>query len=223
MRILKFVVILPVILRELIMVVPVFIVKSISGLLAIIRVWFFREYDYRQWLRRDLAGCESILELGCGSNSPILHIGYGHKTDAIDIFQPYVEKHNKAGDYHKCWQGDILQTDLLFKAYDAVVLFDVLEHLPREEVEASDLFANMKDCARKKVIIFTPNGFIENDEVDGDPYQAHLSAWEPEDYSKRGYEVVGATGLRCLFGKGSLPKYRPLTACAIIGMVTKIQ
>lgn len=227
MRILKFVAILPVILMELIMVVPVFFIKSIGGLLAIIRVWCFREYDYRQWLERDLADCESILELGCGpplgflqTISPLLQIGLGMKTDAFDIWQPYIEKHKKDGNFRKCWQADILQINLSAKAYDAVVIFDVLEHLPKEKVEQMDLFAMMEKCARKKVIVFTPNGFIENDEVDNDPWQKHLSAWEPEDYLKRGYKVVGTTGLRYLFGKASLPKYRPHSVCAIIGMVT---
>jgi len=223
-RILKFVVTLPVILLELIMVIPEIISTSISGLLAIFRVWFFREYDYCEWLKRDLADCESILELGCGDHSPILYIGYGRKTDAVDIFQPYVDKHNKAGDYHMCWQADILEMDLpggLHKGYDAVVMFDVLEHLPRGKVEQMNLFKRMEQCAKKKAIIFTPNGFVENDEIDDDPWQKHLSAWWPEDYIKRGYEVVGATGLHWLFGKASLPKYRPHSACAIIGMVTK--
>jgi hypothetical protein len=107
------------------------------------------------------------------------------------------------------------------KAYDGVVIFDVMEHLPREKVLAMNLLAKMEKAATKKVIIFTPNGYIDNDEVDGDPWQKHLSAWEPSDYSSKGYKVVGATGLRWLFGKDSLPKYRPHRVCAIIGMLSK--
>jgi len=182
--------------------------------------WLNENYNYREWLRRDLADCETILELGCGSNSPILQIGYGKRTDAIDIWQPYIEKHNKAGDYHKCWQGDVLEFDFPEKAYDAVVMFDVLEHLPRERVGQMDLFGKMENCARKKVIIFAPNGFVENDLVDGDPYQEHVSAWEPEDYKKRGYKIVGGTGLRYLFGKASLPK-RPQILFYTLGMLSQ--
>lgn len=218
---LRLLAILPAVLIELVFACLEIVASLISGLLAILRVYLLREYDYRRWLKRDLADCESILELGCGSNSPVLQIGYGEKTDAMDIWPPYIERHNRKGDYHKCWQANILQETLPIKTYDAVVIFDVLEHLPREEVEASDLFVAMEDCARKKVIIFTPNGFIENDEVDDDPYQAHVSAWEPEDYLKRGYKVVGATGFRWLFGKASLPKYHPYSICAIFGMLSK--
>lgn len=220
MRILKLVAILPIVLIEMVAASLEIITATISGLLAIARVWFFREYDYRRWLKRDLDDCESILELGCGDHSPILYIGYGYKTDAMDIWQPYIEKHNRVGDYHGCWQADILEIGLPIKAYDAVVMFDVLEHLPWERVEAIDLFGKMEMCARKKVIIFTPNGFVENDEVDGDPWQAHISAWEPVDYQKCGYKVAGTTGLRYLFGKASLPK-RPQKVFYSLGMLSQ--
>ena len=136
--------------------------------------------------------------------------------DAIDIFQPYIEKHNRLGDYRMCFQADILKMDLPERSYDAVVIFDVLEHLPRGRVERMDLIGMMERCAKKKVIIFTPNGFIENDEVDGDPWQKHLSAWEPEDYISRGYKVDGSTGLRWLMGKASLPKYHPYAIFQIL-------
>lgn len=186
------------------------------------------QHVYLNWLKRDLASCETILELGCGppsgfiqTISPILQIGKGKKTDAFDIWKPYVDAHKKAGSYNKCSQADILETGLPVKAYDAVVMFDVLEHLPREKVEQIDLLARMEMCAIKKVILFAPNGFVENDFVDGDPYQEHLSAWEPKDYEKRGYKVVGATGLRWLLGKASLPRYRPHIVCSILAMVSQ--
>lgn len=221
MRILKLIAILPVVLIEVAAAILEIVTASISGLLAIGRVWFFREYDYRRWLKRDLADCCRILELGCGSNSPIVQIGYGKRTVGVDVWQPYIDAHNRKFSYIECKQADILDMALPEKAYDAVVMLDVLEHLPREKVDATRLFNKLERCARKKVVLFTPNGFIENDEVDGDPYQAHVSAWEPGDYWERGYKVVGATGLRHLFGKASLPKYHPYSICSIIGMLSK--
>lgn len=176
---------------------------------------------YLDWLRDDLADCDSILELGCGSYSPILKIGYGYKTDAVDIFEPYITKHCRNKDYHSCRLASILDMDFPEKSYDAVVICDVMEHLQRPKVEQIDLFSLMERCARKKVVIFTPNGFVENDEVDGDPWQAHVSAWEPVDYLKRGYKVRGATGLRYILGKASRPKYRPYILFDIIAMLSQ--
>jgi len=179
-----------------------------------------KRYHYLSWLKRDLADCESILELGCGVKSPILIIGLGQKTDTIDIFQPYVEAHKKAGDYNSCEQADILNYDYPVKAYDAVVLCDVLEHLPRNGVDALDLLGKIERCARKKVIIFAPNGFIPNDESDGNPYQSHKSEWIPCDYTERGYKVYGGTGYKPFFGKGSLP-IQPQSLFYFLGMLSQ--
>lgn len=185
--------------------------------------WLRNDYPYLEWLKRDLADCNSILELGCGRNSPILKIGYGHKTDAVDIFEPYIELHNKQGDYRNCTLANILTMPLdeLEGKYDAVVICDVLEHLPKPKVYRIGLFRSIEKIARKKVILFTPNGFIENDEVDGDPYQAHVSAWYPKDYLERGYKVKGSTGLFCLMGKASLPKYKPVTVWMALIVLTQ--
>jgi hypothetical protein len=176
---------------------------------------------YLDWLIEDLADCQTILELGCGSNSPLLKTGISKRTTAMDIWQPYIEKHNKAKDYRQCFKQDILDYDFPPKTYDAVVITDVMEHLPKDKVLAVNLFARMERCAKKKVIIFAPNGFVENDEVDGDPYQAHVSAWEPQDYLSRGFKVRGATGLRYILGKASLPKYKPAFLFAAIAMISQ--
>lgn len=194
---------------------------TISGILAIIRVRLHREWEYKRWLKRDLADCETILELGCGSNSPILQIGYGQRTTAVDIFEPYIKKHNQNNDYKICYQANILDMPFPEKQFDAVVMFDVLEHLDTTKVKEIALFTKMERAAIKKVIMFTPNGFVENDEVDGDPYQRHVSAWEPETYLSRGYSVRGATGWRKILGKASLPKYHPYSIFSIIAMISQ--
>jgi len=86
---------------------------------------------YLRWLKRDLADCESILELGCGSDSPLLKIGYGYKTHAVDIWEPYVTKHTLAGNYKSCSLDNILTMHYPYKSVDAVVICDVLEHLDK--------------------------------------------------------------------------------------------
>lgn len=211
----------PLAIIELVLLIPEIIFTSLGGFLAVIRVRAHRDYSYKEWLKRDLADCETVLELGCGRNSPLLQIGYGRRTIAVDIFKPYVELHNRNGDYCACTEADILDMPFPENTFDAVVMCDVLEHLPADKVNKIDLLGQMQKCAIKKVIIFTPNGFVPNDEVDGDPYQAHVSAWEPEYYIKRGFKVRGATGLRWLFGKASLPKYHPYSVCSILGMLSQ--
>jgi len=199
------------------------IVTTISGILSVIRDWINTDYPYYNWLKRDLADCDSILELGCGDHSPLLRIGLGQKTDSVDIFQPYIDMHNERNDYRNCSLANILTMSWYNKEqeYDAVVICDVLEHLPRDTVKEIGLFDAIESVSRKKVILFTPNGFVENDLVDDDPYQEHVSAWEPDDYRKRGYKVVGTTGLRWLLGKGSLPEHKPSLLFQILALLAQ--
>ena len=188
--------------------------------LAIVRCRAFLQHDYRTWLKRDLADCDSILELGCGSNSPILQIGYGKKTVGVDIFQPYVDVHNEHKDYQSCERADILSYQYLPRTFDAVVICDVFEHLDKDCVIKRKLFERMESTARKKVIIFTPNGWVENDPVDGNFAQEHKSAWEPVDYLSRGYSVKGTHGWRWIVGKAGLPKRKPISLWSIVAMLS---
>lgn len=166
-------------------------------------------YSYLGWLRRDLVDCKTILDVGCGASSPILKIGYGSKADAIDIFRPYVMMHRIAGSYHKCDVHDIMEMEFKPKTYDAVVVCDVLEHLPKKDVYRKNLIQILEGVARKKIILFTPNGNVANNEQDGNEYQEHISAWEPRDFKKMGYTIKGATGLRYFIGTSGAMKYQP--------------
>ena len=177
---------------------------------------------YLRWLERDLADCDSILELGCGSDSPLLKIGLGHKTHAVDIWEPYVTRHQRLVDYETCTVANILTMNYPEKFVDAVVMCDVLEHLERKDVYYNELFRKMEQCARKKVILFVPNGFMENDEVDGDPYQRHVSAWCPNDYRREGYKIRGTTGFHWLYGKAGIVRWRPRVFMEYLGQLSQL-
>ena len=60
---------------------------------------------------------------------------------------------------------------------------EVIEHLEKEE--AIRLIEDMEKIARKKIIITTPVGFLENYEADGNLYQTHKSGFYPEDFKSR--------------------------------------
>jgi hypothetical protein len=179
------------------------------------------KYSYLNWLRRDLRDCETILDVGCGAVSPVLKIGYGPRADAVDIFAPYVMMHRIAGNYRHCKTMNILEAEFQKNSYDAVVVCDVFEHLPRNAVFQHRLIEALEKTARKKVIIFTPNGDVENYEQDGNVYQRHVSAWEPEDFESRGYSVKGSEGLRHVVGKGGSIKYEPRLFFALLALVSQ--
>ena len=92
----------------------VFIYNAVSGITVtatIIKGWLSNDYPYLEWLKRDLADCESILELGCGRYSPLLKVGAGPRTVAVDIWKPYINMHRAANSYSRCIEANILTMD----------------------------------------------------------------------------------------------------------------
>ena len=104
---------------------------------------------------------------------------------------------------------DVRELPELFQpgSFDCVVALDVIEHLPREDGER--LIEAMEAVAAKRVLIFTPNGFVPQSPEPGNPFQEHLSGWSPEDFLARGYQVVGVSGWRPLRGPYGAIRWHP--------------
>lgn len=188
------------------------------------RLLFGRLIDsYARLLEREiLPSCESLLDVGCGSLSPIYpfssKINY---TMGVDGFAPSIEK-SKALHIHKDYTlMNILELDKHFepKSYDCVIASDLIEHLHKKD--GLKLLENMERIARKKVIVFTPNGFLPQSEYDGNVYQIHHSGWEIGEMQKFGYRVIGVGGWKPLRGERSEPRWKPTPLWARISFLTQ--
>ena len=147
-------------------------------------------------LLRELIETESVLDLGCGKHSMVPIIPARIRKVGVEYFEPaYVEASRKAR-HHEVIHADVTGVDFPAKSFDAVVLLDVIEHLPKEEGER--LIARMETWARKKVIVFTPNGFLHQDHYDENPLMEHKSGWTPDDFRSRGFRVHGVNGFKAL-------------------------
>jgi hypothetical protein len=82
-----------------------------------------------------------------------------------------------------------------------------LEHLTKED--GYKLLKKMEIWAKKKIIILTPNEFIENDLFNGNRLQEHRSGWSVDELKKAGFKVRGCNGWKPLKGKATLLKYKP--------------
>ena len=90
---------------------------------------------------------------------------------------------------------------------------DLIEHLTKED--GLKLIRDMETIAAKKIVIFTPSGFLSQPSHDGD-LQEHLSGWEPEEMRKLGFQVLGMQGPKFLRGEEHQHKYRPKQFWGII-------
>ncbi|HEU4719048.1 MAG TPA: SAM-dependent methyltransferase, partial [Bacteroidia bacterium] len=99
------------------------------------------------------------------------------------------------------------------------VASDLIEHLEKED--GYRLIEMMEKLAAKKVVIFTPNGFLEQREYDGNKYQVHLSGWDVEEMEKLGYKVKGINGWKPLRGEFAVIRWWPKVFWGRISLLTQ--
>jgi len=165
-------------------------------------------------LKDELKDCESILDVGCGDNSPLRMIARKKELVGIDGYAGAINKSKKAGIHQKYIKMDIKDIGKKFKPkqFDAVVALDVIEHLKKKD--GYNLLKQMEKIARKKVIVFTPNGFLPQiDKVN--LLQEHLSGWDTKDFKAREYKVFGAKGLK-IFRKNAELRFKPKVISGIL-------
>ncbi|GAI29062.1 unnamed protein product, partial [marine sediment metagenome] len=150
----------------------------------------------------------SILDLGCGKDSPIKDISHKYSL-GIDLYEPYLKESKKKRLHTHYLKQDIRKIkikELLEKnkgkKYDIVLLLGVIEHL--EKKEGKILLSKIERLGRLKIIC-TPNAFQQQSEIleEETELQKHRSSWKVEDFKKRGYDVSGVAGFKLLhFLKG---------------------
>src|SRR5262249_18496684 len=95
----------------------------------------------------------------------------------VDAYEPAVEESRARGIHDEYRVADVRSIGELFDArsFDAVLAVDLIEHL--EEADGLALLAAMERIARKRVVVFTPNGFLPQGAREGNPWQVHRSGW----------------------------------------------
>ncbi len=153
-------------------------------------------YPVQYLLLRELSDCRSVLDLGCGRHSMVPILPRKIHTVGVEFFKPHYEEAAQKGRHREIRHADITTVDFPEKSFDAAVLLDVIEHLPKEAGEA--LLEKMGRWARKKIVVFTPNGFLHQDTYDENPLMAHQSGWTTEEFKKMEFKVYGVRGFKSL-------------------------
>ena len=178
--------------------------------------------SYETHQERAIGPAESVLDVGCGANSPLGRFGvrYAHTT-GVELFPPALEQARSLGTHDDYLPIDVLELEDFVqpRSYDAVVAFDLIEHLTKED--GRRLLATMERIARDRVVVFTPNGFLEQQPADGNPLQAHRSGWTAPELQLLGYEVVGVHGLRTLRGVRGSMRWRPSRFWGVVSDLTQ--
>jgi len=83
---------------------------------------------------------------------------------------------------------------------DIVLASQIIEHFSRSFINVKPSFFDR--ISRGKIIITVPVGYNPKQHLEDDnPWQAHKSAWHPDEFKIRGFKVYGYDGARFLRGE----------------------
>ena len=126
----------------------------------------------KNWILENVSLDAKILDVGagCGTYSDLLR-GYGYKMDAIEIWEPYIEKYNLKDKYDNVYLGSITEMgiDELSK-YNFIILGDVLEHI--DTIKAQGLIYVLSNFG-KSILVAIPYQ-MEQGEHEGNIHETHL-------------------------------------------------
>ena len=156
--------------------------------------------------------CRLTLDVGCGGYSQLSRFRPQITTVGLDVFPEAIEK-SKSNDSHDQYiiadilteSCDKLLANVGGNKFDLVLLYDVIEHVPKRE--GYELLEKCEQLTSKYVLLQTPNGFLEQGPEFGNEHQRHLSGWFPQELAGLGYRVYGATGTKYLRGYAAGAKY----------------
>lgn len=160
-------------------------------------------------LEHAVTGCKTVVDIGCGTDSPIQAVSDKVKCVGIDIFRPSLEESKKKGIHNKYIHLSAfdLKKKVPDRSFDCAFACEIIEHMTKKQ--GHELILNMARIAKKRIIIVTPNGYVPQQSYNNNPWQKHKSGWSAEEMSKLGFRVVGLRGWKHLRGEMSYLKYRP--------------
>lgn len=128
--------------------------------------------------------CDSMIDVGCGIR-PFNSIKC-KKHICIEPHGEYAEiLKNNGYEVIEKKANDALDE---MESVDTIIALDVIEHMTRSD--GADFIAKALSKAKKQVVIFTPFGFMPQEEtgvtdawgMHGQDFQRHRSGWTPDDF-----------------------------------------
>ena len=150
-----------------------------------------RRNKERQMLRciPDVLNYESLLYIGASDKRQQmleLFIRNNYAYAILEIWQPNVKYLESR--FKDVIEGDIRNIDKLgLGPFDIVMWWHGPEHVRENEI--APIFDKLKLITKRILIIACPWGIYEQDAVDGNPYEEHLSCLYPEFFERLGWQV----------------------------------
>lgn len=177
--------------------------------------------QYGRYLRRwILPDCRSILDVGCGDDARLIRLVPGIPYSlGVDAKVPEPTSSARLHTEYRQLDVRLLADHFSPGSFDCVVALDLIEHLGCED--GLRVLETMEAIAAKRVIVFTPNGFLPQPPAPDNPHQEHLSGWTTHDFERRGYRVLGINGWKPLRGPYAAIRWRPRSLWRRLSLLTQ--
>lgn len=185
---------------------------------------FLKKFRFVYKLKTEvISKCETVIDLGCGKSSPINFFSHELKYSlGIDSHLASIQESMKTKIHNEYLMADILEACIRIpnNSFDCALALNVIEHL--EKGDGEKLIKEMERIARKKIIIYTPNGFLKQNVFEDNPFQKHLSGWRAKEMKKMGFNLYGMCGLKTLKKEFGEIKYKPRLFWKFISSLSQI-
>lgn len=136
-----------------------------------------------------LIHCDNIWDVGAGIRPMQWYDLKRHIC--VEPYEPYAKKLSECG--FQVIQETALVALRRPETVEAIYLLDVIEHMEKDE--GKEVVELAKTKASVQVVVFTPNGFMEQDEdawgMSGDYWQTHKSGWTRDDFKGWRFQPYG--------------------------------
>ena len=131
---------------------------------------FFKS-EIRQWFIDNVPPGTRILDVGPGQGTYAdLLEGLGYKMDAVEVYQPYIERFYLESKYDTVYNSNIMNFSF-WALYDFVILGDILEHLDKNS--AQHLLHRIKENSLE-CMVAVPYMMEQDGEEYGNIHETHL-------------------------------------------------
>jgi phospholipid N-methyltransferase len=151
---------------------------------------------------------KTVLDIGCGTGDLMAMLSKGKNWDitGVELFDDSIRTAEATRAYKRIIKADItkLPKEVTDNKYDVVFSSMAVEHIPKNEALA--LIRQMETMSTRRTVVTTIVGFYDFCPLDAigeekNPYQVHVSGWEPEEFRKMGY-VTRGQGLALVWKEG---------------------
>jgi SAM-dependent methyltransferase len=131
-----------------------------------------------------------VLDVGCGYGEWGFFIrtrkaGFPYMI-GVDIWLPHLKKLCNLEVYNELLQVKIPHVPFKEKSIDVSLACEILEHLPKSV--GYQLLEELERISRRLIIVSYPLSWPQ-EEIYGNPYEKHISEWQPRELIKYGYKV----------------------------------